>query len=154
VTDGATSGLTTTYDYWPSSSGTNAGQIQRVIHPDGSWSLHGVKLNETAQTTTDLTVTPFGSTPPPGIVADFAALQNIANANACVEEEVVTRNTADAATSLPAGFMLSRERRISSPNGSGGLVKRIVSRRQLTASGFYEDLNTGRFQVSSGTGVA
>jgi hypothetical protein len=151
VTDGVGSGLTTSYDYWPSSSGSNSGQIQRVVNPDGSWTMHGVKFNSADQTTTDLTVSPFGSTPPPGVVADFDGLKNLATLSACVEEEQVTRNTYVAG--LPPGFMLSRARSISSSNGSGALVKRVVSKRQFNAAtGFYEDLNPGSVLVLSTNG--
>jgi hypothetical protein len=135
VLDTGTSGLTTTYAYWNVPGNANDGQSLKVTQPDGSWSLHAREKN--ANQTTELTVTPFGSTPPPNVaqVTTFSGIAAIAlnPATPCVATYVTTSDTALSYTygQLPAGFVLSREKRIAGA---------LVERREF-ANDHYQDLN-------------
>jgi hypothetical protein len=82
-------------------------------------------------------VTPFGSTPPPNVaqVTTFSGIAAIAlnPATPCVATSVTTSDTALSYTygQLPAGFVLSREKRIAGA---------LVERREF-ANDHYQDLN-------------
>jgi YD repeat-containing protein len=138
VLDGGTSGLTTTYDYWNSPGDINHGRLLKVTRSDGSWSLNAIKNDNIAHTTTTLTVTPYGSTPPPSLasVVDFDGVRTIGEDTValCTADTTITSDNVISYTygTLPVGFVLSREKK------AGNIT---VQKRQF-ANDFYEDLNT------------
>ncbi len=141
VLDAGTSELTTTYSYWNAPGSANDGQLLKATYPDGSWSLHARDHDpdndpDTHQTM-ELTVTPFGSTTPPNVanVTTFGGIAAIAlNPNIPSVATYVTTSDTSFAYSyghLPAGFVLSQEKRIA-----GTLVE-----RRVFFDDHYEDLN-------------